>query len=491
MPMKPAGMVQFASVLLRGVIATFLGLLIAGGTLTFAADRAAVQRPSLVPVAPAAPTTLDVPDVTGQAYVFAKGILQDHGFAWHVSGLVQGYAANTVATQQPTPGTTVLDTGAPLIVLTLERNSSYIEKGSPENDSPYTGTTVKLPANVREKPVTTCDASARAGPAFRHPVAPTTPAVTPAAVMAVTTPAVTPVPTPTVAPSTTPRAADFSVPGAPKEPTRSLSLPDRVAALASFVESHRSPTAANLNHWLYEHAYVVAGARLRLVARRRGARSADRRRQAGRGVVGRRRPEPRRRREGAFGGPGEAQVRAALRRIGRQVGGYSLVEALMVMVILGFILAGVTTVFVQGSRAELDVNRRFQAQLQAGLAFDRLRRDIHCATSASVGGTAGSTLTLSGCASGTISWCALSSSTFPAYALYRKVASSCDSVGHLYAGYLTLTGLSRGALFAAPAAASGYRPKVTVDLKVSPPQARSTETYELIDDVVLRNGARA
>src|SRR5580765_7319723 len=127
-------MLQFLAVLLRGVIATFVGLLIAGGTLTLAADRAPIERPSLVAVAPG-PTTLDVPDVTGQAYVFAKGILQDHGFAWHVVGLVQGYAANTVATQQPAPGTTVLDTGAPLIVLTLQRNSSYSEKGSPENGS--------------------------------------------------------------------------------------------------------------------------------------------------------------------------------------------------------------------------------------------------------------------------------------------------------------------------------------------------------------------
>jgi hypothetical protein len=27
------------------------------------------------------------------------------------------------------------------------------------------------------------------------------------------------------------------------------------------MEGHRQPNAANLNHWLYEHAYVVAGAR--------------------------------------------------------------------------------------------------------------------------------------------------------------------------------------------------------------------------------------
>jgi beta-lactam-binding protein with PASTA domain len=140
-------MVQFAALLLRGVIATLGGLLIAGGTLTLAADRATVQRPTLVPV-PAAPATLKVPLVSGQAYVFAKGILQDHGFAWHVTGRVQGYAANTVSSQQPTAGTTVLDTGAPTITLTLARNPSYVERGTPENDAPYTGTAIRLPANV-------------------------------------------------------------------------------------------------------------------------------------------------------------------------------------------------------------------------------------------------------------------------------------------------------------------------------------------------------
>ncbi len=283
-------MVQFAATLLRGVIATFLGLLIAGGTLTLAADRAPVERPTLVPVAPG-PATLDVPDVTGQAYVFAKGILQDRGFAWHVTGPVLGYAANTVGTQQPAPGTTVLDTGAPTITLTLTRNASYLEKGSPENDAPYPGTAIRLPANVEQKPVTsgtpqlepvpipypTTPVPIEPAPVEPAPVTTTpdvatptpAPTPTPAVTTPVTTtpvaptpaPAVTPTPTPTPVSPSGPRTPAFTVAGAPKEPSKSLSLPDRVAALASWMASHRAPTAANLNHWLYEHAYVVAGAR--------------------------------------------------------------------------------------------------------------------------------------------------------------------------------------------------------------------------------------
>jgi hypothetical protein len=272
-------MVQFAAVLLRGVIATFVGLLIAGGTLTLAADRAPVDRPTLVPVSPG-PTTLDVPDVTGQAYVFAKGILQDHGFAWHVSGPVMGYAANTVATQRPSAGTTLLDTGAPTITLTLVRNPSYVEKGTPENDAPYAGTPVRIPAGVATRPKTSVQprlepvqvplapapqpsVTLPAAPATTTPAAPAPTPVTPVTPTPTTVTPTTVTPTPTPAPtvSTGPRSPDFTVPGAPKEPARSQALPDRVTALATWMQSHRQPSAPNLNHWLYEHAYIVAGAR--------------------------------------------------------------------------------------------------------------------------------------------------------------------------------------------------------------------------------------
>jgi hypothetical protein len=139
-------MIRFAGLLIRGVAATFVGLLVAGGTLTLAADRVAPQRPTLVPVS-AGPKTLVVPQVTGQAYVFAKGILQDGGFAWRVSGAVKGYAGNTVVTQEPVAGSVVQDTGAPTITLTLSRNENYPERGEPDNRSPYAGTTVLLPGN--------------------------------------------------------------------------------------------------------------------------------------------------------------------------------------------------------------------------------------------------------------------------------------------------------------------------------------------------------
>jgi hypothetical protein len=141
-------MFRFAAALFRGVVAMFAGLLIAGGTLTIAADQVAPQRPTLVAVS-ASPKTLRVPQVTGQAYVFAKGILQDGGFAWHVLGPVQGYAGNTVVAQEPAAGSLVLDTGAPTVTLTLVRNPAYAERGRPDDKAPYKGTAVLLPAPAR------------------------------------------------------------------------------------------------------------------------------------------------------------------------------------------------------------------------------------------------------------------------------------------------------------------------------------------------------
>ena len=123
-------MFRFAAALLSAAsLAAFAGLLIAGGTLDVAADRVAPQRPTLVPVS-AGPKTLVVPQVTGQAYVFAKGILQDGGFAWRVLGTVKGYARQHGGRPRSrSPGSVVLDTGAPTITLTLARNAIRTRSG--------------------------------------------------------------------------------------------------------------------------------------------------------------------------------------------------------------------------------------------------------------------------------------------------------------------------------------------------------------------------
>ena len=63
--------------------------------------------------------------------------------------------------------------------------------------------------------------------------------------------------------------------------------------------------------------------------------------------------------------------------------GFTLVEMLVVLAILGIVLAALTTLFVSATRTAADQNMRFQAQQEARLALDSLRREIHCANGVS------------------------------------------------------------------------------------------------------------
>ena len=59
------------------------------------------------------------------------------------------------------------------------------------------------------------------------------------------------------------------------------------------------------------------------------------------------------------------------------------------MIIMSVVLTGLTTLFVQGSNAELDMNRRFEAQQDSRVALDKIRREIHCAQGAATNPTTG------------------------------------------------------------------------------------------------------
>src|SRR5918911_703343 len=136
-------------------LAVLLVLLLGTATFTYAAEQRIATTKPVTPAKPVAPPLLVVPNVSGQAYVFAKGTLQDAGFAWRVEGTVRGYAANTVVEQRPAPGTRVVDTGAPLVVLRLSANRHYAQTGEPEDASPYPGTEIRyVDAPPKPRPIT-------------------------------------------------------------------------------------------------------------------------------------------------------------------------------------------------------------------------------------------------------------------------------------------------------------------------------------------------
>jgi prepilin-type N-terminal cleavage/methylation domain-containing protein len=196
-------------------------------------------------------------------------------------------------------------------------------------------------------------------------------------------------------------------------------------------------------------------------------------------------------------------IRSILRRA-RGERGYTLVEMLTVMVIMGIVIGSLTTVFVSASKSETDMDRRFQAQLGARLGLDKLRREARCATqvtSATPSSSSASSITLSlpsYCKTGTgsITWCTRSIST-NRYGLYRAVGATCSG-GVLWVDYLTPTTAAPTCgtptalcIFGYTAQSTISLAKLHVDLPVDLNPSNTVDLYELADDVVLRNSSRS
>jgi hypothetical protein len=241
--------VRLAALLPRAVIVALVWIL-GTAAFTLAADNTIVgpSTPNPSAGAAAAQTELVVPSVSGQAYVFAKGILEDSGFAWRVVGSVRGYSSNRVITQSPAAGTRVVDTGAPTVIVRLVRGP-YDQLGRPVDVSPYRGTKIRLAglAAVTKPAVTP-----------KVKLAPKKPVAKP---KRVTKPKVVAKPKAVAKPKVkaTPRPPAFTPAGAPKEPLDEITLPARALTLQRWI-ANRPKTGANVRHWLYQHAWIVTGA---------------------------------------------------------------------------------------------------------------------------------------------------------------------------------------------------------------------------------------
>jgi len=264
----PSGVAQRAAALVA------LGVVFTAG-VAWAASSGVPKVGKIPPLAKASlPKPMVVPDVRAEAFVFAKGTLEDAGFAWRVVGKVQGYAANTVVAQSPAPGTRLYDTGAPLVTLKLKRNRAYPERGVAEDAAPYEAT-----ENVSAEPATTTTATTAPvttvalPPTTTAPVTTTAEATTttaPATTAATTTAATTTTTTTAAAPAThaaahpgwpAKRTPAFVVAGAKKEPLDEMPLPERAQLLDLWLAAHRQRTPANIDYWLYQNAWVVDGAK--------------------------------------------------------------------------------------------------------------------------------------------------------------------------------------------------------------------------------------
>jgi prepilin-type N-terminal cleavage/methylation domain-containing protein len=177
--------------------------------------------------------------------------------------------------------------------------------------------------------------------------------------------------------------------------------------------------------------------------------------------------------------------------------GYTLIELLVTMIILSIVVAGLTTIFVSGSNAEAQLNNRFQAQLQARTALDKLRLDIHCASAAqaqTVNTYPSVKLAVGNCypATTTISWCVVQVlASPPRFQLYRttsttNVCQSTDASRVMIADFLTSS-----SVFTTATIPQYSLQTVGVNLIVSTnPKSKTAEVYKLTDSIVARASTR-
>jgi prepilin-type N-terminal cleavage/methylation domain-containing protein len=163
--------------------------------------------------------------------------------------------------------------------------------------------------------------------------------------------------------------------------------------------------------------------------------------------------------------------------------GYSLIEMLWVLILMGTIMTALTSIFVSGTRSEVDLNDRFRAQQDAVVGLDRLRRDVHCASAATASSATAVTLAVPCVPGGTVKWCTAGSGT--QYTLHRLASTAaCDATSPKFADNLTT-----GSVFDYELASINNLAKLRVYLPV---QLRAMKTpYRLCDILVMRNSYRA
>ena len=166
--------------------------------------------------------------------------------------------------------------------------------------------------------------------------------------------------------------------------------------------------------------------------------------------------------------------------------GYSLVEMLVVMSILGVVMSALGALFVQSSNAQIDMNARFTAQSHARVALDRMRKDFHCASGATSSSSTSVSVNTPCIAGGVLTWC--TTTVAGRVRLVRIIAATCSSpstaasysddliAGETYFAYQDSSTTSLAVLY--------------VCLPVNPKKGATVSTYALQGTIAFRNSTR-
>ena len=171
-----------------------------------------------------------------------------------------------------------------------------------------------------------------------------------------------------------------------------------------------------------------------------------------------------------------------LRRLLACERGYTLIELVQTTAILAVVLTGLTVLFVQATNAEMQMNERFQAQQNARVAVDKMRREIHCASAVTPTGSSSSiTVTLP-------SQCPTSGGS-QANIVYDTQLVSANRYRLRRAGVTVADWITTGTVFAYTAPQTGKLGTLRVELPVDPGAAKK-HVWHLQADIVLRNTTR-
>jgi prepilin-type N-terminal cleavage/methylation domain-containing protein len=171
-----------------------------------------------------------------------------------------------------------------------------------------------------------------------------------------------------------------------------------------------------------------------------------------------------------------------MRRLFRRNAGYTMLELLMVLAILGTVVGALTTLFVQATNAEFESNRRFQAQQTARVAIDKMRREIHCASAITPAGTA-SSISVTLPAQCPTSDGSLSTVTYDIAGSGQRFQLRRNGVN--LADYVTLQNVFN---YTAPVSGVSLgKLRVTLPINTKPNVGRE---WRLVADMVLRNTTR-
>ena len=165
--------------------------------------------------------------------------------------------------------------------------------------------------------------------------------------------------------------------------------------------------------------------------------------------------------------------------------GYTMMELLIVLAILGTVTGAITTLFIRASNAEFDMNRRFQAQQAARVAIDRMRREIHCSNGITPAGVSSSiTVSLPAqCPS------AGGAQTNVTYDMNQVVAGQRYQLRRNNVVVADFSTEQNAFNYAAPVADVSLG-KLTVTLPINTKPADAGKQWKLVADIVLRNTTR-